>query len=189
MLNMKALKIFLIGAVVVVIVFLVVVAMQPAAYSVVRSTTIAAPPGVVFGQVNDLHKFQAWSPWAEIDPNCKYTFEGPATGTGSAFSWTGNSSVGAGKMTITESKPSELVHARLDFFKPFAGVGEAEYTFKPQGDKTVVTWTMTGEKVFITKAIGLFISMDKMLGPQFEKGLEKLKAIAEANKVAEAAVR
>jgi len=170
-----------------VVVFLIVVALQPADYKVARSTSIAAPPSAVFAQVNDLRKFMDWSPWGNIDPNCKYTYEGPATGAGSAFSWTGNSAVGAGKMTIEESKANELVRARLDFYKPFAGVGEAHYSFKPDADKTIVTWTMTGKKNFITKGIGLIVSMDKMLGPQFEKGLEKLKSIAEGSKVAGAA--
>jgi carbon monoxide dehydrogenase subunit G len=147
---------------------------------VVRSTSIAAPPSAVFERINDLRKFQEWSPWAKVDPNCKYTFEGPAAGQGAAFSWEGDAKVGAGKMTITESRLNELVRARLDFFKPFAGVGEAEYAFKNEGNKTVVSWTMTGKKVFITKAIGIFISMDRMLGGQFEAGLANLKAIVES---------
>ena len=179
-------KTILIGLAVLVVFFLIVVALQPAAYQVVRSASIAAPPSDVFGHVNDLHKFQAWSPWAGIDPNCKYTFEGPTAGTGAAFSWTGNAAVGAGKMTITDSQPGNLIRVHLDFYKPFAGVGETEYSFKPDADKTVVTWSMSGKKNFITKAIGLFVSMDKMLGPQFEIGLERLKTIAEATKVADA---
>jgi hypothetical protein len=177
------LKKILIGLAVVLVVFVVVAALQPADYAVARSTTIAAPAAAVFPHVNDLHKFQAWSPWAKVDPNCKYTYEGPATGEGSSFAWEGNAAVGAGKMRIVESKTNDLVRARLDFYKPFAGVGEANYTFKADGDKsTTVTWTMTGKKIFITKAIGLFVSMDKMLGPQFETGLAGLKTIAEAGK-------
>jgi hypothetical protein len=168
------------------VVFLIIAALQSADYKVVRSITIAAPPSAAFAHVNDLHKFQNWSPWAKVDPSCKYTYEGPQAGVGSSFSWEGNSSVGAGKMTITESKPNELVHARLDFYKPFAGVGEADYTLASAADKTTVTWTMTGKKNFITKAIGLFFSMDKMLGPQFEQGLNNLKSIAESNKIAAA---
>lgn len=184
--RMSRIKIILIGLAVVVGVFLLVAALQPADYKVVRSMAIEAAPPAVFEHVNDLKKFQAWSPWADVDPNCKYTFEGPGAGSGAAFSWNGNSAVGAGKMTITESHANELIRVRLDFFKPFAGVGDTEYAFKSEANKTVVTWTMTGKKVFITKAIGLFVSMDKMLGPQFEKGLEKLKAIAESGKVAAA---
>jgi hypothetical protein len=178
-------KNILIGLAALVALFLIVIALQPAAYQVARSTHIAAPPSAVFGHVNDLHKFQDWSPWAGMDPNCKYTFEGPTAGTGAAFSWTGNAAVGAGKMTITDSRPSDLIRVHLDFYKPFAGAGETEYSFKPEADKTMVTWTMSGKKNFITKGIGLFVSMDKMLGPQFEKGLERLKSIAESAKVSE----
>jgi hypothetical protein len=180
-------KIILIGLAVLVVLFLIIVAAQPAAYQVARSTSIAAPPSAVFEHVNDLHKFQDWSPWANMDPNCKYAFEGPTAGTGAAFSWTGNATVGAGKMTITDSQPANLIRVHLDFYKPFAGVGETEYSFKPDANKTIVTWTMTGKKNFVTKAIGLFVSMDKMLGPQFEKGLDRLKTIAESPKVADAA--
>lgn len=177
-------KILLIALPALIVIFLIVVALQPADYKVARSTSIAAAPDAVFAHINDLHKFQAWSPWAKVDPNCQYTFEGPPTGAGSAFAWTGNSAVGAGKMTIVESRPHELVRAHLDFFKPFAGVGEAEYTVKREGAQTVATWTMTGKKIFITKAIGLFVSMDKMLGPQFEAGLANLKSIAESSSIA-----
>ena len=177
---MKPMKIILIGLPILLVVFLILVALQPADYKVVRSTSIAAPPSAVFGHINDLHKFMDWSPWAKVDPNCKYTFEGPASGPGSAFSWEGNASVGAGKMTITESRANEMVRARLDFYKPFAGVGEAEYGMKADGNKTLVSWTMTGKKVFITKAIGMFVSMDRMLGGQFEAGLANLKSIVEA---------
>jgi len=183
---MMRMKIILIGLPILFIVLLITIALQPADYKVVRSTAIAAPASTVFVHINDLRKFQNWSPWAKVDPNCKYSYEGPATGTGSAFSWQGDSKVGAGKMTITESRPHELVRARLDFYKPFAGVGEAEYTLKPDGDKTIFTWTMTGRKIFITKAIGMFISMDKMLGSQFETGLANLKSLAETSSVAAA---
>jgi uncharacterized protein YndB with AHSA1/START domain len=181
---MNRMKTILIALAALVVVFVIVAALQPAAYKVVRSTSIAAPPSLVFAHVNDLHKFQTWSPWANVDPNCKYTYEGPQAGAGAAFSWTGNAAVGAGKMTITDSRPNEVILVHLDFYKPFAGVGETEYGFKADGDKTTVSWTMSGKKNFMTKAIGLFVSMDKMLGPQFEKGLTQLKSIAESSHVA-----
>ena len=83
-------------------------------------------------------------------------------------------------MTIVESRPNELVRIRLDFEKPFTSTGLAEFTFKPAGDQTSVTWSMTGRKNFITKAMGLIVSMDKMIGGQFEEGLANLKGLAEA---------
>ncbi len=169
------LKIILISLAVLVVGFLVVAALQPAAYRVERSASIPAPASVVFDQVNDLRRFQTWSPWAKLDPAATMTFEGPASGVGAATTWVGNSEVGEGTMTITESRPSEFVSFRLDFKKPFTGTSLAHFAFQPLGDQTAVTWSITGEKNFICKAMGLFVSMDKMCGTQFEKGLADLK--------------
>lgn len=164
----------------IVIVFVIVAVMQPAEYHVARSTTVAAPVAVVFPHVNDLHKFQEWSPWAKIDPAAKTGFEGPSAGTGAVFSWAGNNEVGEGRMTITESRPNELVRFKLDFVKPFAGTSTAEFNFQPASSETSVTWSMAGRKNFISKAISVFMSMDKMIGDQFEKGLAGLKSISES---------
>lgn len=174
------LKIILIALAVILIVFVIVAALQPADYRVVRSATIAAPPAVVFPQVNDLHRFQEWSPWAKLDPAARITFEGPPAGTGATITWAGNHEVGEGRMTITESRANELIRFRLDFVKPFAGTSVAEWTFKPEKNQTAVTWSMTGEKNFISKAISVFMNMDKMIGGQFEKGLADLKSLSEA---------
>ena len=83
-------------------------------------------------------------------------------------------------MTIVESRPSDLIQVKLEFVKPFAGTGVAEFTFKPEGDRTLVTWSMTGDKNFIAKAIHLVMSMDRMIGDQFDKGLAAMKTVAEA---------
>lgn len=174
------LKKILIGLAVIIIVFLVVVAMQPADYRVTRSATIAAPAEVVFAQVNELKKWEAWNPWGKIDPAMKLTYEGPAAGSGAIYSWAGNRQVGEGRMTITESRPNELIRFNLEFFKPMAGTSTSEFTFKPEGDQTVVTWSMAGKNNFIAKAFCLFMNMDKMIGGQFENGLANLKSVAEA---------
>ena len=170
----------LIAVAVIVVVFLVIVALQPSEFRVARSTTISAPPSAVFGQVNDFHKWEAWNPFAKNDPAMKQSYEGAPAGTGAVYTWSGNKEVGEGRMTITESRPSDLIRINLEFFKPFAGTSVAEFTFKPDGNQTVVTWSMTGENNFMAKAIHLFMSMDKMIGGQFEKGLAQMKAIAEA---------
>ena len=163
----------------VIAVFLIIVALQPSDFRIERSATIAAPPAVVFTQVNNLHKWEGWSPWMKLDPGAKQTYEGPEEGTGAIFRWVGNSKVGEGSMTVTASKPAELVTFRLDFLKPFAGTNIAEFTFKPDGSQTAVTWSMTGKKSFIPKIFCMFMSMDKMVGGQFEKGLADLKTISE----------
>jgi uncharacterized protein YndB with AHSA1/START domain len=160
--------------------FVVFVALQPSDYRVARSATISAPAADVFAHVNDFHKWEAWSPWAKLDPAAKATFEGPAAGKGAVFKWDGNAQVGAGTMTLTESQPGELVRIKLDFVKPMVGTSTAEFTFKPQGDQTAVTWAMFGQNNFISRAICMFMNQDKMVGGAFEQGLANLKGVAEA---------
>lgn len=174
------LKIILIAIPVVIVVLLLIIAMQPADFRVARTITIAAPPEAIFPNVNELKKWDAWSPWMKLDPEAKSTFEGPPAGTGAVMSWAGNKNVGEGKMTVIESRPPELVRLRLDFYKPMAGTSEAEFTFKPGDNQTTVTWSMTGKNNFMAKAIHLFMNMDKMIGGQFEKGLTAMKSQVEA---------
>ena len=169
----------LIALVVIIAVFVAVVATRPAQFRVERSTTVAASQADAFAQVDDFHKWEAWSPWLKVDPNATSSFEGPSEGKGAVFRWAGNDEVGEGSMTITESRPNDLVRIRLDFLKPFAGTSTAEFTFKPEGDQTKVTWSMFGENNFIAKAISLFIDCDKMIGDKFEEGLANMKSVLE----------
>src|SRR4051794_15550578 len=101
------------------VVLIIVIAMQPARFKITRSTMINASPASVFGHVNDLHKWEAWSPWAKMDPNCKMDYAGAPAGAGATMHWSGNNKVGEGRMTITSSRPSELVGLKLDFLRPF----------------------------------------------------------------------
>lgn len=174
------LKKIIIALIVIAVVFVGVVAMQPSAFRVARSTTIAAPAPAVFTQVNDFKNWPAWSPWAKIDPAMKQTYEGATTGVGAITSWAGNDEVGAGRMTIIESRPNELVRIRLEFVKPFVATNAAEFSFKPEGNQTTVTWSMSGDNSFMFKAVSLFMSMDKMVGGDFEKGLASMKAVVES---------
>jgi hypothetical protein len=174
------LKRALIGFAVIVALLAAVVAMQPADYRVTRSATLTAPPRDVFAQVNDFHNWEAWSPWAKLDPHAKATFEGPASGNGAKFAWSGNDKIGEGRQTIIESRPDELIRIKLEFERPFKDTCTSEFAFKPEDDKTVVTWSMLGHKNFIGKAVCLFMDMDKMLGGDFEKGLANMKAVVEA---------
>ena len=173
-------NIILIAIAVIVVVFVVVVSMRPADFSVTRSGNIPGLPAIVFAQVNELRKWEAWNPWGKIDPAMKSTYEGPPAGIGAINRWAGNNKVGEGSMTITESRPNELVRFRLEFLKPFKGTSTAEFTFKPEGSQTVVTWSMSGKNNFMAKAVGLFMDCDKMIGSQFERGLADLKSVAEA---------
>lgn len=169
------------------VLFSIVVAMQPSEFRITRSATMNAAPGSVFPHVNNFHNWEAWSPWAKLDPNAASMFEGPESGEGAKFSWSGNDEVGAGTQTIVESKPDERIHIRLDFEKPMKDTSDTEFTFKPQDDQTTVTWTMWGKKNFFSKAFCMFMDMDKMVGGQFEKGLVSLKTIVEKPAVGEPA--
>jgi len=170
----------LIALAVIILGFVVLVALQPSDFRVTRTATFAAPPAAAFAQVNDFHKWQAWSPWAKLDPEMKQTYDGAPAGTGAKYSWLGNKKVGEGRMTITESRPSDLVRIKLEFIKPFAATNTTEFTFVPDGNQTVVTWNMSGSKKFMMKAFGLLMNMDKLIGSDFEKGLASMKTIAEA---------
>ncbi len=163
----------------IVVVLIVIVALQPSEFRVARSANMSAAAPAVFAQVNDFHKWEAWNPWGKIDPAMKQTYEGAPAGVGAIYTWTGNSEVGQGRMTITDSRPSDLVRITLEFFKPFAATNIAEFTFKPEGNRTAVTWSMTGKKNFMAKAIHLFMNMEKMIGGQFEQGLAAMKSVAE----------
>lgn len=157
-------------------------ATRPDDFRITRSITIAAPADVVFTQINDLHAWQSWSPWAKKDPNAQVSYAGPQAGKGSSFQWSGNSDVGEGAMTIIESRPSQLVKFRLDFIKPFTATNNSEFvlTQTPQG--TNVSWSMYGKNNFIGKIIGIFMDCEKMVGPDFEQGLSNLKLVSEIKK-------
>lgn len=174
------LKKILIALAVIVAVFIGVVAMQPSDFRIARTATISAPASAVFAQVNDFHKWEAWSPYEKLDPAMKKTYEGAPVGIGAIYSWAGNSEVGEGRTTIIESRPDELIRIKLEFIKPFAVTNAAEFTFKPEGDQTAVTWSLTGKNNFISKAICLFMDMDKMVGGDFEQGLADLKTVVES---------
>jgi Polyketide cyclase / dehydrase and lipid transport len=172
-------KILLVLAIVIVA-FVVVVALQPDDFTVSRSARIGATPAAVFAQVNDFRRWESWSPWAKLDPAMKQSFEGPSSGEGAAYSWSGNSKVGEGKMTLIKSQPPEVIHIRLDFEKPMKGTNLTEFIFKPEGQGTVVTWAMSGRQNFVQKAFCLLMNGKKMVGNEFEKGLAQMKAVTEA---------
>jgi len=169
----------LIAVAVVVLGLVAFVATRPGEFQVARSATFAAPAPAVFAQVNELRKWEAWSPWAKKDPQMKQTYAGPAAGAGAVTSWVGNKDVGEGRMTIVESRPAELVRFKLEFFKPFAATNSAEFTFKEQGGRTAVSWSMSGQNNFVGKAMSVVFDFDKMIGADFEAGLASMKTIVE----------
>jgi len=159
---------------------LIYAATRPDAFRIERSATIQAPPEKIFPFIDDFHRWTAWSPWEKIDPQLKRTYGGAASGKGTTYAWEGNSKVGAGSMEITESAPSSRIVLKLDFIKPFEGHNTTEFTFAPgaQGG-TKVTWAMSGPSPYLSKLVGMFCNMDRMIGGQFETGLANLKSITE----------
>lgn len=158
--------------------FLALAAMQPDEFRVSRSAVINAPPAVVFDKVNDLQNWNSFSPWAKLDPKAKTAFDGPQAGEGATMSWDGNNKVGAGRMTIAESRPSEMVKFNLVFKKPFAGAMTSEFAFRPDDAGTFVTWTSYGKSNFLSKAMSLVYNCDAMMGKYFEQGLANLNDIS-----------
>lgn len=148
-------------------------------FRVERSVTIKAPPERIFGLINDFHNFGQWSPWEHLDPDMQRSITGPASGKGAVYEWSGNSKAGAGRMEILESTPSSKILIKLDFIKPIAGTNTSEYTITPQGDSTKVTWAMYGPSPFVSRVMQVFVSMDKLIGGDFESGLATMKTVAE----------
>jgi uncharacterized protein YndB with AHSA1/START domain len=157
--------------------------LMPADFRIARTTTMAAPAPAVFAHVNDFHNWRTWNPWGKLDPAMKQTYVGAPAGAGAVYTWVGNGKVGQGRMTVTESRPSELIRIKLEFLKPFAATNTAEFTFKPAGgDRTVVTWSMAGCNTFMGKAMSLVMDMDRMIGKNFERGLADMKSVVEGGK-------
>lgn len=152
---------------------------KPSTFRVERSTTIAAPPEKIVSFLNDFHHWDAWSPWAHLDPNMKTAYSGPPAGVGSVYEWEGNSKVGKGRMEILSVEPAKT-SVKLDFLKPFEGHNIADFVLEPQGPSTRVHWIMNGPVPFFPgKVMSVFTTMDKVIGPDFDKGLANLKSAAE----------
>lgn len=173
------LKKLLLGVLLLVVVICGIAATKPDTFSLERSTEIAAPPEKVFAHVNDFHMWDAWSPWAKMDPDMKVTHSGAPSGVGAVYDWTGNSSMGSGRMEIVRATPGSQLDIKLDFLKPIEAHNMAVFTFTPTNGGTNVKWSMSGENNMLSKVMAVFISMDKMVGPDFEKGLAQLKAVSE----------
>src|SRR5262245_14727540 len=156
------------------------VATRPGAFHIERATTVAAPPEVVFALVNDLHEWPRWSPYEKLDPGMKREYAGAAAGQGASYRWDGNDDVGAGRITITESVPGERIGIRLEFARPMVATNEVVFAFQGTGDQTRVTWGMDGHNGFVGKLFSMLLDVDAMVGKDFEAGLARMKAGAEA---------
>jgi len=157
---------------------LIYAATKPDSFRIERSTTIKASPEKISAYLADFKQWAAWSPWEEKDPAMQRTFSGASSGKGAIYGWEGNKNVGTGRMEILDVQPQKVT-VRLDFLAPFEAHNTAEYTMQPEGDSTKVTWAMFGPANYMSKVMTTVMSMEKMVGPDFEAGLAKLKVAAE----------
>jgi hypothetical protein len=154
-------------------------ATRPDSFRVQRSIRIRAAPEEIFAILSDFRNWADWSPWEKLDPSMEKTWQGTSSGVGAVYAWAGNSKVGQGRMEIMEASAPNRLLIKLDFFKPFEAHNMTEYSLETTGDSTEVSWAMYGPNRFFSKIMGLFFSMDRMVGGQFEEGLARLQALAE----------
>ncbi|WP_373987943.1 SRPBCC family protein [Duganella sp. BuS-21] len=171
-------KKIIIGLAVLILIVLAAAALQPASYSVTRSVAIKASPEKIQPLIGDFHQWVQWSPWEQLDPGMTRTFSGAPKDLGAVYAWQGNREVGAGRMEVISLTPLK-VGIKLDFYVPVESSSLTDFVLEPKGDTTQVTWTMSGNSDFMTKLMGVFVSMDKMIGPDFERGLAQMKTAAE----------
>src|SRR5215475_6963587 len=158
---------------------LIYAATLPNSRQVQRTLRINASADKIFPFINNIHSMNTWNPFSEADPNIKIAYTGPDSGKGARYEWTGNSKVGQGSIEIVDVAAPSRVALRLDTLKPMEGHHTVVFTLAPNGSDTDVTWALTGERPFIGKVMDAVFNMDRMVGSQFEKGLDKLRAIAE----------
>jgi hypothetical protein len=173
-------KIIAVAVVLVVAAVLILAATRPDTFRVQRSASIQAPPDKVFPLINDLRRFSAWSPYEKKDPNMVRAYSGPAAGPGATYAFSGNKDAGKGTIKITDATEASQVRMNLLMLEPIECDNKVEFTLEPKGDVTQVTWSLQGPVPYMAKIVHLFLDMDKMVGKDFEVGLENLKHLAEA---------
>jgi hypothetical protein len=154
-------------------------AMQPDRFRIERSVRMHAPAEKIFSLINDFHQWEAWSPWEKVDPELKRTYSGTRSGSGAVYAWQGNHDVGVGRMEIIQAIPAASVVIKIDFMQPFEAHNTIEFTLNSQDNTTTVTQAMYGTNTYFSKLLGLMFDVDKMVGDKYEKGLSRLKIIAE----------
>lgn len=163
----------------VVVAVLIYVAMRPDTFRVERHIVIDRPPAAIFALIDDFHQWRLWSPWEELDPALQRSYRGAGKGVGAIYEWEGNKKAGKGHMEITREQPPTHVTVDLTFLRPFRAENNAAFDLEPDGGRTRVSWAIYGPLPFMSKLFGLFVSMEGLIGKDFERGLEKLKAVAE----------
>jgi uncharacterized protein YndB with AHSA1/START domain len=170
-----------IGAVMIaaIVIALIFAATKPNQFRVERTINIAAPAGKIFPLLEDLRQQRQWSPWEQKDPAMKRTYSGAEKGVGAIYEWDGNREIGAGRQEITSVTPHSKIDVTMDFFRPMQAKNYIEYTLRSTSSGTQVTWAIHGPMLFMSKIMSVFMSFEKMIGGEFEKGLVQLKALTE----------
>lgn len=158
---------------------LVAAARKPDVFQVQRTVRIEASAEKIFPLINDMREWTKWSPFEKVDPSMQRTYSGAESGKGAIYAWNGNNDIGEGRCEILETKEPSHIRLTLDFIRPFEAHNIVDFTLKPAGEGTEVTWAMHGPNPYFSKVMQVFCDMDKMCGSQFEEGLDALKKLTE----------
>lgn len=172
-------KKIIIGLSVLILIVLALAAIQPATFSVTRSIAIKAPAERIQPLISDFHNWPQWSPWEKLDPAMKRTFSGATKDLGAVYAWEGNKDVGRGRMEVVSLTQPTKVGIKVNFYVPMESAAMTDFVLDQKGDTTTVSWTMSGETEFAAKLMTIFVSMDSMIGRDFEHGLAQMKVVAE----------
>jgi uncharacterized protein YndB with AHSA1/START domain len=149
-----------------------------ATFTVERSRTIKAPVERVYPLIVDFRQWTRWSPWEDMDPDLHRAYGGAETGPGATYAWSGNRKAGAGTMTITGAEENSSVAIDLHFDKPFPSDNKIVFELVPDGDTTEVTWRMVGPRPWWMRLAGPLMNMEKFVGRDFDKGLDRMALVA-----------
>lgn len=141
-----------------------------------RTERILATPERLQPMIANLPQWIEWSPWEGTDPGMHREYGGESGTVGSTYRWEGNRKAGAGSMRVTAVDP-DGVSIDLRFTRPFRSTSDIRFVLDREGDATRVVWRMESPKTFVSR----FFNLDKLVGPDFEKGLRQLKQVAEAD--------
>lgn len=156
-------------------------ATRPDTFEIKRSTMIAAPAAVIFPLINNLRGFNRWNPFLLKDQATRLTYQTIEEGPGAVYGWEGNRDLGKGRLEVVGSVPHSRIEMKLHMIEPMVAQNRVVFALEPAGEMTKVTWTMDGPQPLISKVMGLFLNFEAMVGADFEKGLQRMKAIAESS--------
>ncbi|RZK50474.1 MAG: polyketide cyclase [Pedobacter sp.] len=176
---MKVLKIIIIVIIALAAIIIIGGMFLPKNYVVSRSSQINAPDSIIYNNIADFQKFNSWSPWVKMDPDADYTYSGNPKQIGHNVAWDGDE-MGKGSMTILALEPYRMIDIDLHFLEPMDSQANTRFMIEPAGNGNTVTWTMSGENNLLARWMCVFMDMDKMVGGDFESGLNSLKGISEA---------